>query len=189
MRTGLDFDGVFSDCGKLKSKGAKQLYGVDILPAQFKKELVIGGGLLTTEQYRALQQRIYGTREMGLLMDPVPGVIDHLPKLLADGHDVRVITSRTGTELEIAKEWSRLQGLQLAFTGTGYGNSKADAASGLDLFVDDDLDKLAPLVGIVPHLFLFSWGYNEHVEAAPVAKRVASWDELYLAICEVNALR
>ncbi len=179
MKIGLDFDGVISDCGKLKSDGAKKLYGVDIPPAKFKKGIVVGEKHLTMEQYRELQKIIYGTREIGFLMEPVDGVLQYLPKLVADGYIVLVITSRGEVELEIAKEWSVRQGLQLNFVGVGYGNSKANAATGLDLYVDDDLDKLEPLVGVVPHRFLFSWGYNAHVDVGTVAKRVASWEELY----------
>ena len=182
MKIGLDFDGVISDCGRLKSDSAKKLYGVDIPPARFKKEIVVGEGHLTMEQYRHLQQIIYGTREVGLLMEPVDDVPRFLPRLIADGHVVLVVTSRSEVKLEIAKEWSLRQGLQLDFIGVGYGNSKANAANGLDLFVDDDLDKLEPLIGIVPHRYLFSWGYNVHVDAGEVAKRIASWKELYRVI-------
>lgn len=182
MKIGLDFDGVISNCGKLKSDGAKKLYGVDIPPAKFKKEIVVGGKHLTMEQYRELQKIIYGTREIGFLMEPVDGVLYYLPKLIEDGHTVLVVTSRGEVELEIAKEWSVRQGLQLNCIGVGYGNSKANAANGLNLYVDDDLDKLEPLVSMVPHLFLFSWDYNVHVNIGTVAKRVASWKELYRTI-------
>lgn len=182
MKIGLDFDGVISDCGKLKSDGAKKLYGVDIPSAKFKKEIVVGEKHLTEDQYRELQKIIYGTREIGFLMEPVHGVLDFLPRLVADGHAVLVVTSRGEIELEIAKEWSLRQGLQLDFVGVGYGNSKASAANGLDIYIDDDLDKLEPLVGVVEHRFLFSWGYNAHVEVGEVAKRIASWDEFYRTI-------
>jgi len=182
MKIGLDFDGVISDCGKLKSDGAKRLYGVDIPPAKFKKEIVVGEKYLTAEQYHELQKIIYGTREIGFLMEPVGGVLHYLPRLIANGHAVLVVTSRGEVELEIAKEWSVHQGLRLDFVGVGYRNSKAGAATGLDLYVDDDLDKLKPLVGVVPHRFLFSWGYNAHINIGKVAKRLASWEELYNTI-------
>jgi len=94
MKIGLDFDGVISDCGKLKSDGAKKLYGVDIPSAKFKKEIVVGENHLTAEQYRELQRIIYGTREIGLLMKPVDGVLRYLPRLISDGHIILVITSR-----------------------------------------------------------------------------------------------
>lgn len=189
MNIGLDFDGVISDCGKLKSDGAKRLYGVNIPPAKFKKEIVVGERHLTMEQYRELQKIIYGTREIGFLMEPVDGVLRYLPRLVADGHAVLIVTSRGEVELEIAKEWSTRQGLQLDFVGVGYGNSKAGAAVGLDLYVDDDLDKLEPLVGVVPHRFLFSWGYNAHVDGGSIAKRIASWEELHQTIQALGGAR
>lgn len=189
MKIGLDFDGVISDCGKLKSDGAKKIYGLDIPSAKFKKEIVIGEKYLTAEQYRELQKTIYGTKEIGLLMKPVDGVLHYLPRLLADGNMVLIVTSRGEVELEIAKEWSTSQGLQLDFVGVGYGNSKAGAAAGLDLYVDDDLDKLEPLVGIVPHRFLFSWGYNAKVDTGSIAKRVTSWRELYSIIKELGGVQ
>lgn len=189
MKIGLDFDGVISDCGKLKSDGARKLYGVDIPSAKFKKEIVVGEKHLTAGQYRELQKIIYGTRKMGFLMEPVEGVLHCIPQLYADGHTVLIVTSRGEVELEIAKERSTRQGLQLDFVGVGYGNSKAGAAAGLDLYVDDDLDKLEPLVGVVPHRFLFSWGYNAHVDIGSVAKRVASWEELYGIIQVLGGVR
>lgn len=179
MRIGLDFDGVISDCGQLKSMGAARLYGVTIPPEKFKKEIVLGEKWLTPEQYRELQSNIYGTPELGLLMDPVPGMIEYLPLLISDGHQVTIITSRANTELSIARTWSVRQGLALTFIGVGYGNSKAEAARGLDVFVDDDLDKLVPLVPVVPHRFLFEWGYNQHVLVGQTARRIKSWAELY----------
>lgn len=190
MRIGLDFDGVISDCGDLKCKAAKRMYGVDIPSARFKKELVVGTGILTYEQYRQLQDTIYGTREYGMLMEPVTGVIEGIGRLRGDGHDVRVITSRDGEMLQVAKEWAERKGLSLDITGVGHGASKAGAAAGLDLYVDDDFDKLEPLVGVVPHRVLFSWGYNEHVDAGDVAVRVSSWEELVGKVTSlVSAIR
>ena len=106
MKIGLDFDGVISDCGKLMSDGAKKLHVIDIPSAKFKKEIVVGEKHLTMEQYRGLQKIIYGTREIGFLMELVDGVLHFLPQLVADGHTVLVVTSRGEVELEIAKEWS-----------------------------------------------------------------------------------
>ena len=179
MKIGLDFDGVISDCGKLKSEGAKRLYGIEVPPSDFKKEIVVGGGYLTAEQYRELQRIIYETTEYGLLMEPVEGALFHIPQLLSEGHTILVVTSRYGESLELAKEWSVNHGLRLDFIGISYGGNKAVAATGLDFFVDDDFDKLEPLVDVVPYRFLFSWEYNAHVDTGLVAKRVLSWKHLY----------
>ncbi len=178
MKIGLDFDGVISNCGKLQRDAARKLFGVDIPEERFKKELVVGDGILTVEQYRDLQKRIYGTRELGMQMEPVAGMLDILPQLLREGHDIKIITSRDGAQLDIAKEWSVQQGLMLHFIGVGFGVSKAAAATDLHLFVDDDLDKLVPLVDVVPRRLLFSWGYNSHVNEHGIADRVSSWHEL-----------
>lgn len=182
MKIGLDFDGVIINQGKLKADGAKKLYDVDIPPAQFRRELVVGRGLLTVEQYRKLQENIYGMFEGMELMEPVKDVLVYLPWLIVQGHAMLVITSRNEEGLCSAKEWSAQQGLLLDFVGVGQGNSKAEAARGLDVYIDDDLDKLEPLVGIVPHLFLFSWEYNKHVDVGSVARRVASWKKFYSII-------
>lgn len=180
MKIGLDFDGVISDCGRLKSDGAKKIYGVEIPPERFKKELVVDAGILTLNQYKYLQKQIYGTREIGLTMLPVEGVLEFVPLLQMEGHDLRIITSRTGSKSEIAREWLRLKGLDLHIRGVGKNVSKAKACRGLDIYIDDDLDKLESLIDIVPHRYLFSWGYNKHIEIPnEVAKRINSWRDFY----------
>lgn len=187
MKIGLDFDGVIADCGRLKSEVALELYNAHIPPENFKKELVVGGGLLTLEQYRELQDKIYATREHGLKMMPVPEVFSYLPSLVKR-HEVSVVTSRGEAETLIAQEWLNSQNpdVEVEFISVGYGNSKALVVEGFDIFVDDDLDKLEPLVGLVPHLFLFSWGYNKHVSEDGIAQRVDSWALLNRRIVEMS---
>lgn len=186
MKIGIDFDGVISDCGDLKSVVAEKLYGIKVPSARFKKELILADGILTLEQYRQLQKLIYGTREYGFLMKPVEGALKYIALLTANGHSVVVITSRQNKELEVAREWCEKIGLSIKFIGVGYGNPKTDAARGLDVFVDDDLDKLEPLEGIVPHLFLFRWGYNAHIDPHPTASLIHSRKELHTTICELS---
>lgn len=187
MKIGLDFDGVISDCGQLKSDGARILYGVEIPPERFKKELIVDTGILTLEQYRHLQKQIYGTREIGLLMKEVEGVVDYTQRLTSEGHNLTIITSRGIQESEIAREWMRLKSLDLHLVGVGSGISKADACRGLDIYIDDDLDKLEPLVDSVPHRYLFSWGYNQHIQVPKeVAKRINSWQHFYDEVTSLN---
>jgi hypothetical protein len=178
MKIGFDFDGVVADCGRLKSDAARELYGLDIPPEKFNKKDVIAGRYLTPDQYSEFQRIIYTTREIGLCMQPVAGMLESIPQLLAVGHTLRIVTSRDGEGLSIAQEWSRQRGIVLDFVGVGRGVSKAAACQGLDIFVDDDLEKLRPLINVVPHRFLFSWGYNAHTDVGNDAKRVWSWDEL-----------
>ena len=188
MRIGLDFDGVISNGGQLKSDGAKLLYGVEIPPERFKKEVVVGEGILTLGQYRHLQEQIYDTREIGLTrLLPVDGVLEFVPKLQQEGYDLLVVTSRGERGSEIAQEWMKQKGLDLHLVGVGGGVSKADACKGLDVYVDDDLDKLKLLVGSVPHRYLFSWDYNRHVRVPQeIAKRIESWQHFYNEISSLN---
>lgn len=186
LNLGFDFDGLFIDCGKMKVDALKSIYGLDLSPARCNKKILLGEGHLTRDQYRELRKIIYsGIRQSDFPMEEVEGVLEYIPRLVSDGHKILVITSRSGAKLEVAKEWCARKGLKLDFIGVGYGKSKAEAAKGLDFFVDDDLDKLEPLVGVVPHRFLFSWGYNEHLETGNLANRVSSWEELYNKIKEI----
>lgn len=75
--------------------------------------------------------------------------------------------------------------VNIRITGVGL-NSKSDACRGLDVYVDDDLDKLEYLVGIVDHRFLFSWEYNKHLTTKDIASRVTSWRELYSRISDLS---
>lgn len=188
MKIGIDFDGVICDCGRLKIEAAKQLYGVDIPSAQSEKELVIGNGWLTQEQYRELKRVIYETKEFYPSMRLVDGALFYLAKLIADGHAVSVITSRLGLGLEIAREWTTRQGLALEIVGVGYGNDKVEATRGIDVFIDDDLRKLRLLAKNVPRLFLFSWEYNKHQNENGIARRISLWREFYQAIQAIGAL-
>ena len=182
MKIGLDFDGVISNCAKLKSDCAKRLYGAHIPGSQFKKDFVIANGWLTEEQYQEITKAVYYTREVGTLMEPVGGALSCVSKLVKEGHTVLVITSREETNLEIAGEWIERHRLPVELVGVGLHNNKAHAATGLDVYVDDDLPKLEPLVGVVPNLFLFSWGYNQRFNETGIAVRVFTWKELYRRI-------
>lgn len=193
MRIALDFDGVLSDCGALKVIHAKRMFDVDIPAHQFKKELVVKElageeeGMLTLKEYKALQDEIYTNMEIGLTMEPVEGMLEFLPRLINEGHDIRIVTSRIGETLEVAVAWAEKHGLALEFSGVGYGKSKANATAGFDLFVDDDLDKIEPMMDTVPHRYLFSWGYNEHIDEGYVAERIECWEDLYSAVQEIHA--
>ena len=81
MKIGLDFDGVITDCGNLKTLGARTLFSTEIPPEMMKKEVVTEAGLLTLEQYREIQELVYCTRDVGLQMTAVAGMRKFLPLL------------------------------------------------------------------------------------------------------------
>ncbi len=182
MKIGLDFDGVITDCAELKSLCAKELFGVSVPSSQFKKEYVVGNGILTLHQYLTMQKKIYGTQEYGLKMKLLPGVQEYLSKILHDGHDIQVITSRGIAETAIAQEFLDRNIMSLPLIGVG-GESKAYACYGLDVYIDDDIDKLEDLMAIIPFRYLMNHGYNSDILLEEsVGKRVSGWVDFYREI-------
>jgi len=187
MNIGLDFDGVFTDVAKLKVAGIKELYNIAVPERHVHKYTLINKNLLTGEQYRELNKFIY-TSDFGKKLIPVEGIKEYIDRLINHGHNLKIVTSRGGDALEIAKEWLKEMDLPLEIIGVGPGKSKAPIVeeNKFDVFVDDDLYKLEPLCGIVPHRFLFSWGYNRHIDESSFVKRVSSWKALYSEIVSLN---
>ena len=185
MKIGLDFDGVITDCGDLKSVAAKKLFNIDIPADRFKKELVINSGLLTLEQYRIVQKTIYNDLGMGLGMKPVKDAL-RMIRNLQKRHSISIITSRDPESVKVAEAWMFKNKLSIPIIGVGQETSKALALNGYDIFVDDDLEKLAQVKNIVPNLFLFSWEYNSHENNLGGIKRVNDWINLFEEISRIS---
>ncbi|MGB2761959.1 MAG: HAD hydrolase-like protein [Minisyncoccales bacterium] len=184
MEIGLDFDGVIIDREKLLMQAAEYLYRIKLSPKILKREILIESGILTKEQYNQLGRQIFETEEWGLRMKPVQGVLEYLSKLQIDRHKIKIITSRGDIASDIAREWLKQKGIEnIPVISVGYKNSKIEACQGLDIYIDDDLDKVESLVGVVPFLFLFSWPYNERSPInSSIIQRVYSWKHFYSEI-------
>lgn len=179
MKIGLDFDGVISDSNKMKSASAKRIYGIDVPPEQFKREYVVGRGLLTNDEYTEFLDKVYENDHSDIL-EPIGDALIYIPKLLVDRHFLKVITSRGQNATDIAKKCLSKFGLNIVLNGIGGGKNKKDACSGLDVYIDDDFDKLEPLVDFVPNLYLFSWPYNAQIDLSNgKIKRANSWQHFY----------
>lgn len=186
MNIGLDFDDVIATTIYLKHRMAKELFGVEGIPSyRFKEGWVVGEGRMTKGQYRKLMNTVCGDREIGLKAAPVKGAEIFIPKLQKDGHHLIIITSREDSEFEVAREWCRQKGYEFEYISVGYGKDKKEPAKGLQIYLDDDLSKLLPLVSIVPHLYLFSRDHNREVELPENIKRIDSWEDFYK---EINLL-
>jgi len=183
---GFDFDGVYTNCPRLKSDGIKKLFGKDVLPEHCSRRLVVGRGILTDSQYSELQSQIYGTPYFMAHTEEVTGAIRYTKKLIERGHDLRIITARKQEWADLARKWLKRRGLNLRITATEQGN-KSDACRGLDFFVDDDVDKLFWLRNYPKcNLYLFSWPSNAHEHIPEEIRRIGSWQEIYH---EVNKLQ
>jgi len=181
LKIGLDFDGVITNAGKLKSLGALVLFNKKIPVKKFDKKLIIKN-ILTRKQHLFLQKSIYEDRKIGMLMEPADNeTIKIIIKLILQGHELKIITSRD-KGLPIVQEWLLEKGLKIPLLSAGVNKSKMNLAKELDVYIDDDLHKLIPLKNIVPNLFLFSWPYNENEDEKGMAQRIYSWKEFYQKI-------
>ncbi len=180
MKIGFDFDGVFTNLSDLKARGARKLFGIEIPQDLMHKHILLRKGLLTEKQYNELQEFI-ARGDFGKSAKAVRGMKAAVQKLQKEGYELSIVTSRDERALGIAKEWLVKQNIEIPIVSAGFGKSKANFAKdlGLHVFVDDDLFKLEPLCGIVPHRILFSWPYNQHIQESSYVKRVNSWPELY----------
>ncbi|MDQ5949480.1 MAG: hypothetical protein QG589_606 [Patescibacteria group bacterium] len=174
MKIGFDFDGVWADTHVLKPIVAKKLFGVDIV-GPFSRENVVGK-YLTLEQYDETKHQVYYGNYP---IEPIKDAPFYTTLLEQDEHELKVITSRSGSLLPVVHAMFAEHGLLIEAVGVGYKVSKIEACRGLDVFIDDDLDKLVPLIGMVPHLLLFSQPENRHEREPEAVTRVDSWYDVY----------
>ncbi|MCX6703255.1 MAG: hypothetical protein NTV02_01010 [Candidatus Zambryskibacteria bacterium] len=184
MKIGLDFDGVIADSLAAKVTAAREMFAVSIPPDLCERKLIMQHQLLTEEQYDEVNRRVFSGR--GVAIEEIHQACLYIQILQAHRYNIRVVTSRSNSDrtLACALEWLRVKNQTLKVSGVGYKKSKVDACRGLDVFVDDDLEKLVPLVGTVNHLLLFSSPTNRDHEMPSGIHRVDNWWELYNYIRE-----
>jgi hypothetical protein len=177
MEIGLKFDGVVANSHLVKAFIAKERFGVDITAEQFRRGLVLTDGLLKREQYKEVER---------LVMDgsyPIPMVPEarmYLPLLSRYGNSVCIIVNDEREELDFANKWLAGRDLyDLSIFGASLGFPNREIHDGLDVYVDDNLEKLLPLVGLVPELIFFAQQGNGFEKEPECITRVASWPELY----------
>jgi uncharacterized HAD superfamily protein len=176
MEIGLDFDGVIVDAAERKVQATWELFRIKIKPSQTKRALLVPQGILTEEQYRKVQ-KLVNTHRYGRDMVPIKGALKHIRELIKAEIPVRVITRRHGEALAASRQFLKRQGLgNLDVTGVR-DKSKASAARGLYMFVDDDLERLDELINVVPCRIQFGWAYNRHEKDKSIF-RVTDWAEL-----------
>jgi len=180
MNIGLDFDGVMADTIDLKHKMAKEMFGVEGIPSErFKEYMVVGDGYMSKENYRKLMNTVCGDRKIGVQAKAVPGAVEYIKLLKQQDHNLTVISSRENEEFEVLKDWCKQRDLDLKYISVGYGKDKIQYSGSLDVYIDDDLPKLKPLIGITRNLFLLTQVHNINHELPEGIRRVASWEEFY----------
>jgi len=187
LDVGIDFDGIISDIGYTKSIVAKILYGVEIAPELCSTPLV--DELLTPTQHNTVRNIAYDSKNIIEHMRFVDGSVDNIRKLLADGHNLEIITTRY-TDVSVINAYRLLECEDLhkiPIINLKKGEHKDEVCKGKDVFFDDQFRYLEKLLGVVPHLFLLNWKYNAHVEVPASINRVANWDEFYSCVNKIES--
>lgn len=178
VKIGVDFDDVIVDCHSLKPILVNAMFDVDVPLETFSKDFLIENNLLSAEEYLQMGRKLFSEDHPML---PIDSSLETIGKFVSEGHDVAIVSSRSEEDgtLKPAINWMKKYNLDVPITGVGYKNSKRDTLKGFDVFIDDDPDNLISLVGVVPHLLLFSSLQNKNQEVPVGAIRVSSWDEVY----------
>jgi len=189
FRIGLDFDGVIANTPALKSIAAKETIGVDIPPEEMLAKNVIEKNFLTMDEYHALQQEVYFEHpQWHEQLKPMPDAQKSIQHLLEDGHTLFCITSRTPEAVSLARQWIEREGIPIEIYDMSGHPSKTSVVKDLDVdvFIDDDPQYLEPMVGVVEHLFLFSWSYNQAYDEGERIKRTGSWSDILSRIKKIS---
>jgi hypothetical protein len=131
-----------------------------------------------------------GDLAMAYIMQQTEAANFYIKELFREDRGTFCITSCGTNAFKIMEEYFRFHNLQeVQCFGSNGMEDKSPLAKKLRLnaYMDDDLHKLKPLVGIVPYLYLYSRGYNErfkiehgvHVKAI---QRIRLWEEFHLNI-------
>jgi len=183
MIIGLDFDGVVMDTQRLKVFAAMSMYGLSIPGSHLESSYIKANptSLISLEEYHALQEEIYVRNTFKTEVRFVDQAERAINTLLSNGHVLHIITSRDERAgLEQVKTLLSTVGLDIPAHGIGYNNSIRDKCQelGLNVFVDDDLEKLISLMGAVPHLYLFNTASTQLTNLPPGIQVVSFWSEL-----------
>ena len=116
-------------------------------------------------------------------LPPIPGALEHIRLIAAEGHKIYVVTSNEGLDLEVIRNFVIFHKLPVEVIGVGYGKSKAAAAAAkrISFFVDDSIEKLRQLIGGVEHLRHFR-GRGEGT-----IKPVPDWQAIESELRQVSA--
>ena len=182
MKIGIDFDGVVADNVGLKIDYIRENFGIILTSSECKREIAVARGV-PNDEYTKMLELIYNDPEVSLKAKEIPGALEKIRMLQAEHNYIEITTSRYDQGRENIQRWLEIRNAaDIPVTNTS-NKSKKEFCRGCDIFVDDDLDKLEDLVGVVPHLFLFDMPYNQHVqvpeEKGSKIARAYGWSGFY----------
>lgn len=180
LKIGLDFDDVIGETHGVKVEAAAKLFNVRVDPALFRKKYLTANGILSLQQFDKVQDVTF--------VQPVetvnPDALLYIGLLKMNGHELSIVTARSGPTLIPAIECCGMNEIDLPIVGVGKGVSKAKALRGFDVFFDDDAGNLAKLVGVVPYLFLHDRDFNRS-DPLPHGVQRVNWFRFYEEVRQI----
>lgn len=169
MRLGIDLDGVVADFDNGWMARYQQEFGTD----PRTPEVVWDGLHLNTHfgDMEAFWDWIH-QREVFRNLDPIPGAVEALHKLAADGHDIVILTAKADRSIPQTLHW--LADVQLPTREIHFIYDKHRVAC--DVYLDDSPVVLPQLVSHHPQALVCRMvaPWNKPV---PGAVDVADWSE------------
>ncbi len=179
-----DLHGVIIDTSsilELRSKLAKQLYGIQIAPKTFFRKEVLQNNLLTEGQYRQICGKVYGEWQYVQRMQEVKGISHATQKLSRRGGiEVIILTTVTGKMLDCAKKWLKEHQIDYKdIIGVGLDGDRQSLLESFkpDIYIDDKPETLISLEDKKIKLLLFDWWYNKGIDV-PKVGRVSNWQDI-----------
>lgn len=202
-RVGLDFDGFIADTHQAKADLIFEKFGVQIPVEKCRHNKLVlerdDGKLL--EYYRYVQKLIYEERYYSDLVKPMPGCLRRIRQLALERdsegkrtYELYVLSSRSPEAARLAMFWLEGHGileLGVQFVGVGRegGKDRATRQRGLDMYFDDDLNKLVHIKASVepaPELYLFRQPHNQGIIPPDGIQLVDSWANVCKRISDMR---
>ncbi len=185
MKIAFVFDGVFVDSSRAKEDVAWRLLG-----KKYRKSLRRidrGNDFLSRDGYIALKERVYETRENGLMLDLFDSVLYYLGRLKSDGHQLFAVTLRSEAGQKVVHEWCYERYINLNFIAVENRKIEPEYFTDFDVFIAKKPSQLWPLVNAVSNLFLFiPFGMPVEDSVHPRFQLVRSWESIYRKVLSLT---
>ncbi|MFZ5817310.1 MAG: 5' nucleotidase, NT5C type [Bacillota bacterium] len=131
--------------------------------------------------WQANQEEIYARAT------PLPGALETLHRLRAQGAHIAVVTARRGSAAMVTREWLALHGVPYDLIQFNCDDKLAVARSlGLNLGIDDDLQHVLALSQAMPVMLMDPEGRHAETELPGNILRVRGWDEVEPAVARLH---
>ena len=170
MRVALDFHDVLADLKRPVVALLNARYDLTLSPDDLRTWKCWESGAFSKKQF---YDAVNSVRNAGL--DPLPGAVDGLRELLADGHDVSIVS---GTREPMGvRRWLDRHGLPAlpVYGVVADDTHRAKLALGFDVYVDDN-PQMAERVGAPVVIFDQPW--NRELGYRWDVLRATSWPEV-----------